>query len=187
MLILGKLIPSRNCYNFTPPRSLLSLPHSSKPPPISHWALLLCLLQGSPGSLVAPPWTSTPFSVQGATLPWVTLLQRAKLATWLEDRTRSQRPTWDNSPTKAWDESKPPPRESWRERRAKVDGLQRWSLKGAQVIEDRNADRLSFHCSAASGQTVDLLFLEMKEMWDCGIKAPYLRGSFGSGWKLPRV
>ncbi|TNN46835.1 hypothetical protein EYF80_042985 [Liparis tanakae] len=51
---------------------------------------------------------------EGATLPWVTRPQRAKLATWPADRTRSQRPNWDNSPTSAWDESKPPPTESWR-------------------------------------------------------------------------
>lgn len=78
-----------------------------------HWELLLCLAQGSPASLAAPPWTSTTFSVHEATLPWCTLLQRARLATWLGGRTLSHRPTWDSSPTSAWEESKPPPRESW--------------------------------------------------------------------------
>lgn len=86
----------------------------SSPSPTSQCELRLCLLQGSPGSLVAPPWTSTPRSLQETTLPWLTRPQRAKLATWLAGRTLSQRPTWDSSPTRAWDESKPPPKESWR-------------------------------------------------------------------------
>lgn len=123
MLMLGKLHPTFF--------KSLELYHSHPPPPqISQCELRLCLLQGSPGSLVAPPCTSTAFSVQGATLPWVTLPQRAKVATWLEVRTRSQRPTWDSSPTRAWDESKPPPTESCRGRA----GKQR--LRGARMIGD---------------------------------------------------
>lgn len=97
----------------------------SSPFAASQCELRLCLLQGSPGSLVAPPWTSTPRSLQEATLPWLTLPQRAKLATWLGGRTLSQRPTWDSSPTKAWDESKPPPKESWRSAGGRFRGERR--------------------------------------------------------------
>lgn len=88
-----------------------------------HWELLLCLVQGSPASLAAPPWTSTTFSVHEATLPWCTLLQRARLATWPGGRTLSHRPTWDSSPTSAWEESKPPPRESWGGRKTRSHRL----------------------------------------------------------------
>lgn len=101
-----------------PPHTATASPPTPSPlsPPlsqISHWELLLCLVQGSPASLAAPPWTSTLFSVHEVTLPWCTLPQRARLATWLGGRTLSHNPTWDSSPTRAWEESKPPPRESW--------------------------------------------------------------------------
>lgn len=78
----------------------------------SHCERWLCLLHGSPGSFVAPPYGSTPSSLHRAMMPGVTVPHRAKLATWVDDRTWSQIPTWDISPTKACDESKPPPSES---------------------------------------------------------------------------
>lgn len=106
----------------------------------SHCELRLCLLHGSPGSLVAPPWTSTARSLQEATPPWLTRPQRAKLATWLGGSTLSQRPTWDSSPTRAWDESKPPPRESWRSVGGRFGGQRRVGWK----THERGNSHLAF-------------------------------------------
>lgn len=71
------------------------------------------------GTLVAPPNTSTSRLVQGATLPFgwgLCWLQWARLDTSLGVRTRSHTFHWDSSPTMAWDESKRPPRVSYRQK-----------------------------------------------------------------------